>query len=427
MRETAAAWRDRKRAELSLLARAAGEVEPILEVASVAALIELKCALRARLLARAATASPLVGETNLSGRRIVPLGRGALAYDYQRYDLGYRRKPFASVAYALSGVPSALSIGVLAGSGMAAISATLTALDQLEEEGTKLLLAADAYFETLFYVHRYLRRLTPEMGTAALDGSVLYLDSFGAADPFARWRDRDLSPLRALVLDTTCLDGDAPLVDEIAGRCLAAGVPCALVRSHLKLDQIGVEYGRLGSVVLVFPRRASVEKIRWLKLLLGKIRNALTVHGGNFSPLALFPPALDPALAPSLRELNRQRNRIARANNRVAARVLRRLLAESTTAVTDYHHGCFFVLRPFLDTVHATTLRCAALVAALRAGGVEARVAPSFGYDFVAVTRVAGVANTRAAIRVALPDFPVEELRRTIGIIARYAAPLSVD
>ncbi len=305
---------------------------------------------------------------------------------------------------------------------MAAVSAALGALDQLAGDGARLLVPEDAYFETLFFVHRYLRKLRVAM---ALDeprpGDVLYLDSFCARDRAAAARE-SWSSLAAVVVDTTCWDAGSARIDRVVARCVEERVPCVLVRSHLKLDQLGVEYFRFGSIVILLGRPAERAAIARASLLRSKMLNAVTVHGGTLEPIGLFP-----LHGPSLRALNEGRNRRMRINNRYAARRLARRLADSITRVVGYHHGCFFVLRPFLDTVWATTKRCAELAALLRARGLEARVAASFGYDFIAVTRVAGIENSRAAIRVALPDLPLAMVEIAIDAIAEYAGPLAAE
>ena len=425
--ESTADYCRRKGEELALLHRFLGEPPPPTP-RTVGEIVAAKQRLRAELLAFVARRQPTLAESNL-GPRVVPLGPGRLRWEYQRYDLQYRRRPFHAVAYPLPGVACA-SFGLLTGSGMAAVSTTLGALDSLAEPGAHLLLDDDAYFETLFYVHRHLDRLKIDLAPhrAPFGGSVLFLDSFSARDRFAALAERSFARLRAVVLDTTCYDGADPRIAALVEKCTAQGVLCVLVRSHLKLDQLGLEYHRLGSVVLLLPRRPTRPLVAFAKQLRARMGSRLAVHGATFSPLALLPVADDPIHGPLFAALGRRRNALLQRNNRRLAALLKRRFADdSLTKVKEYHHGCFFVLRPILDTIHDTTRYCRQLAAALQGAGIEARVAPSFGYDFVSITRVSGVQNATSALRVAMPDLPAELADRAATVIAAFAGPLSVD
>ncbi len=67
-------------------------------------------------------------------------------------------------------------------------------------------------------------------------------------------------------------------------------VPVVMVRSHNKLDSLGVEYGRLGSALFVDSTAPiDVAKPRLLTRLLEEMRRALRLLGGAALP-AHFPP-----------------------------------------------------------------------------------------------------------------------------------------
>lgn len=252
-------WWARKRAETDLLRRflpadaSAGRLadtppdRPI--EAQLRAARELRVALRMAGAARAAERFETAQEPH--DRRVHPVEAGTVAYHYQRYDLAL--EPAAGWLSLIHGrsPDGRAEGGMLTSSGMAAITALLAALGPLGI--TRLAMSPWCYFETHLLLSTYLPGLEVTLADpGGFDGraEVAWLDTSSAVWPaFPEAR----GALRLLVVDTACVEPDAPIVDAwlAAGRRL--GIPVALVRSHLKLDTFGVELGKLGSLVVVGP------------------------------------------------------------------------------------------------------------------------------------------------------------------------------
>jgi hypothetical protein len=75
-----------------------------------------------------------------------------------------------------------------------------------------------------------------------------------------------------------------------------------------------------------------------------------------------------------------------------------------------------------LDTVVAIEGYLVELHRLLERAGLPARIAPSFGYDFIALSRIGEAGGNRSAIRVALPDYCDEDIERVIGIVGSAAS-----
>lgn len=410
MSETRHDYAIRKQREIALLARHAGCAAAAVEPG--AALQAEKQRLRARLLARAIEQAPALTESNLSGAPTAQAAGRTLAYQYQRHDLLLQRsKPFAATLHPLPQLAAAPSFGLYTGSGMAAVSAALLAFEHLAAAGgdddARLHIAGDAYFETRQLAASYLPRLT---AGGAARATLLYLDSIAARDPGARL-DSAPAGLRAVLFDTTCYDAASPRIARVVAACQRRRCLLVLVRSHLKLDCLGSEYFRLGSLSVLLPPRPAPAQVAQAKRLRGTALDLLAKTGGLLLPWALPPFALDPEFV----ALNRARNlRLARAN-RVAARLLGR--AAAPHRVDEPHHGCFFVVRPLVDTRVEVAAAAVALVAALRDAGLAAQPAPSFGYDFIAVQPLHDPRARASALRVALPDLCDDDLRRAIATL----------
>lgn len=408
---------ERKNDEVALLREHLGiDVGPA--VVTVPDLVREKQHLRAQMIARFIAGHPHLTESNL-GNPAMEVDGASLGFNYQRYDLKLRRKPFAPWIYPALASRQLCSLGFLCASGMSAVTAVLTALDLMHGDARPLYLAPDTYFETRQFVRDYLYQLKPvtELPAALARCGVLVLDSIGQVDPLARLGACALDAACAVVLDTTCYDVAAPELARVVERCRAAGVPCVLVRSHLKIDTLGMEYGRLGSIVIALPRPCPGARARFVRQLRRRIADFLVKTGTGFAIASYFPLTSDPAC----RRLNQRRNAVMRDNNlRCAAALAELVHPRSEARVAAYHHGRFFYLHA--PQAERSGSQAGALAHALLEAGICARPAPSFGYDFTSITRLSGPALPKGDnLRISLPDFSAEELEICIDTIARFA------
>jgi hypothetical protein len=385
------------------LAHASGQ--QLIAVASVAELVAEKRRLRAQLVARFIAEHPELTESNLEAVR-PQLSGGTLRWSYRRFD----ERLQAKVATIYPQLNARVAFALWTGSGMAAVSSALEALCAALPEGTPLHLPVDAYFETLRVAGR-LQRLRPLVEVAPSAGSVLYLDSITLSDR----TPASVEHLAQVVFDTTCYDAASTRIGDVVERCWVARVPCLLLRSHLKLDCLGLEYGRLGSVVVILPERPEPAQVALAKRLRSGVLDRLALTGGNFSPEALFPLAHDP----EARVLNQMRNDIMESNHAYAGPLLKKRCAP--TGVSVPHHGRFVILRPLLDSLWAGTRYLSRLVCALQQKGICAKEAPSFGYDLLAATLLRVPEKKQASIRLSLPDFDRAEIDRIVDIVAEEA------
>jgi hypothetical protein len=384
------------------LARAAHVETPA--ASTVDELVAQKRRLRAQIQGRFVASFPLYTESNLSG--MAPrLGGAPIYWSYRRFD----QKLFPPVERIHPALKGRVAFTLYANSGMAAISAALDAIDSVADEGTPLGMPLDAYFESL----RATRRCTRlRVSIDSAPRGIHYVDSITTED-----RTRfDARGLLAVLFDTTCYDAASPRIAVLVDRCAEARVPCLLLRSHLKLDCLGLEYARLGSITFVLPPKPAREQVLFVKRVRLAAQDRLALTGGTFLPEALF-PLDDDAEAQAL---NRARNEAIFANHAWAGP---RLKAEcAPTGVTLPHHGCFVILRPVLDSIWAGGRYLKRLIAALQQNGLAAREAPSFGYDLIAGTLLRVPERRMSSIRVALPDWDASMIARSVEVIAAEAA-----
>jgi hypothetical protein len=390
--ESVEGYWQRKNAELALLAEHANIAA--ITVADAAALQREKLRLRALLFANGATESRIGGAPE------------RFAYTYQRFDLRVRTRRWLEAVYAVDG-RGGLSVGLYAGSGMGVISASLRAIDGWLKSPRRLLVPPDLYFETRKLLPRLQQLLPSGLEDELNVGDLYYLDSVTDADHFSDFARRPIELLQLVLFDTTCYDAGSPRIARAIERCAEARVPLLLLRSHMKLDQLGCEHARLGSAVLWLPPRPSRTLVKLARALRLAIFEELTLAGAMATPASFWP--LEGA---KLRELTARRvERMVAAQKRAAAG-----LRERGVEIVEPHHGCFLWLFPRTRPLFAAHELRRDLVSRLRAAGIDAATASSFGYDFTALTSLALPAGP--AIRIAIADLPDVEVDRIVEIVA---------
>jgi hypothetical protein len=217
---------------------------------------------------------------------------------------------------------------------MAAISAVLLAF-AAGENGT-LVHIPGSYKESIEFGAAYAGLSTYCLAEAGVspESAILWLDFLpyrsNTSELYYWFKSADL-----LVFDTTAFCARSGRIRQFLNLARKARTPVVLVRSHTKLEPLGIEYGRLGSAMfLTFPDvplgkfakwREVARRTRELVRLLGSA--ALPAH---FCPFAGGRPYW---------ELSSRRGAVMLRNGRLLVQTLMQKLGEST--VRAYPHGMF--------------------------------------------------------------------------------------
>jgi hypothetical protein len=180
-------------------------------------------------------------------------------------------------------------------------------------------------------------------------------------------------------------------------------IPIVLVRSHTKLDSLGLEYGRLGSAVFVAcEKRLATTKQEQLENLARETRNAVRLFGGAALP-AHFPPYVG---TQPYRALTDKRVAAILRNSRRTARYFASALP-GASAELHFAHGLYVTLAPARMLDEKETRQIAAdLCDDLGKCGLPLRHAGSFGFDFGAAEWFHDTMRNRCVVRIAVPDLP---------------------
>jgi len=411
--QTTDSYLDRKRREIALLNRCLASELDLPTPDSPAAVIEQKFQIAAALRAEQSLASWAVTETARPPTRRWRSGAYEFDFGYQRADLTVRAPAIYPIALRQS--------TIYTGSGMSAIAALVTALLQMHEP-IEMLVTADCYSETRELMERFggrLRLVAPRrLGSDRAitpAARILWLDS-SVQSGFFGFQASTLRRCDLIVVDTTCLGATSGKIRRIAGEAIAAGIPTAFVRSHTKLDCLGIEYGRLGSIVVAtgkgdFP----VGRTAWAKRLAVHVRDAVRLFG--WAPIPVhFPPF---ACGSEYRACSVARvGSIVRNTRRLARTLAARL---EGARIATFQHGLYLTIAPHGDPDIDDVKRAAGdLAGALAAQGLAVKHTGSFGFDFVAVEWFPDLLRRRNVIRIAGADLPFEHTERIAEGIARW-------
>ena len=363
-------------------------------------------------------------ETHWTRKSDFRIGPFTVTYNYQRADLAIHSPAIYSAPRWDVGHTTVWS--AFTSCGMAAVASLAAAYGQVCPDGAWLL-PPHGYPETQELVSLYGRRFgfipfvansgswAPEPGRQG--AFALFIDS-GAAVSVAPPAPATLANVDLILLDTTCFARSSGRIAAIMHNAGIAGAPVVLLRSHTKLDSLGIEYGRLGSLVITVPQTASVPGRHMAERLAAAIDTSMRLFGA-----AALPEHLPPfAAGDEWNALCRLRTARIVRNNRWAARTLaaRACSAERTCL---YRHGLFFTLAPG-GNWNETEARGMAksLVEYLHSARLPIRHAGSFGFDFAVADAFPAIDSDNFVLRIGFGDLPDELVRTMVDEIGIWTA-----
>ncbi|MHC2288774.1 hypothetical protein [Bradyrhizobium barranii] len=397
--ESTDAYFDRKFEELKLLNSCLAAPLSLDRPGSVAEVIRRKFQLTAVLRAAHEMQEWNATETAWAGSARPFSGSFKFQYDYQRADLAVEGPSF----YALD--ERHIRQTIYAASGMAAIASLLLALSK-SMRGAEVIALPGSYGETLELIDGYARPLHLVVGSVenvpanSNSRRVLLLDSCVSSRDFGDVINCGKLHFDLVIFDTTCFASSSGRIGQVVRWSWRRGIPLILIRSHNKLDSLGAEYGRLGSITLI-RNDIATERVpsSFLEELMTETRNAIRLLGNAALP-AHFPPFLGRS---SYRRLTRRRMASILRNGRFSSRHFASRLRGVPSQLRPVHG--LYVRLGSLDEA-AARQAAAAMSEELSELGFPIRHAGSFGFDFAATEWCHDLTTDRYSVRIAVPDLP---------------------
>ena len=182
-------------------------------------------------------------------------------YEYQRYDIDLKIKDFLKKFYNLN-INSCKYF--FTNCGMSSITGVFYALNKLNY---KIEYKENIYVETERFLNDYL-----QLNKTEYDKKALLLDSVNFKKLDKVIDKYDLNEYGLFIVDTTLYLRDDNI--KIISMLEKYNKPIILIKSHTKLDMLGIEWSKLGSIVIY----STDEKIR--SLLTNQIKIILSFIGG---------------------------------------------------------------------------------------------------------------------------------------------------
>ncbi len=235
---------------------------------------------------------------------------------------------------------------------------------------------------------------------------ILFIDSstLGKGD----WENQMFKKgIRLVVFDTTTYSLSSPRISEVLNLALDHDIPCALLRSHLKLDSLGMEYAGLGSLCLVYRNSSNL-----VDFILEKLPNTLCLMGGYATPEHIYPFYLD---AEYQRKNNDRLSRVNESNRQFYQYLSQKYLFQGSELPRlrnfDHEMFCWISIQPNMDW-DSFVGRLIEWTRGISNSERPCQLTESFGWDFIALSPIrsdddrsnAQKAGKIWTIRVAIPD-----------------------
>jgi hypothetical protein len=322
-------------------------------------------------------------------------GSYAFGYGYQRADLSVE----GPAVYPWSQNLCKTTFYTI--SGMAALCCSFAAVKSFADDAW-FDLPPDGYSESKEFITHVLgqpaSRPQQSLEVPLLDSAV----ASGFAAPAADFP--------CVIVDTTCVARSSGRLRAIVQAVLKRGGIAILARSHTKLDMLGTEFGRLGSIVVICAQRNGMyDNINAAAARVIRLTGCAPVPA-HFAPFAS---------GREYHELTRQRLAQITCNTRHLAGQLRKTLPAAD--LRTYQHGLYITLlshRPGSQQ-HATAL-AHQLTAGLWDVGIPARTAGSFGFDFLVSEWFVDPLTQKIGVRLSMADLPRSMITAAVPVIEQW-------
>lgn len=356
-------------------------------------IIKKKRNLQSKLTKQYLTKNYMVRNTNIN-HKVIEEGDFKFSYDYQRYDIKITQSDYLEFFY---NCKEKDYYYYFTNCGMSALFATFSAL---KKHNFKIDRIGNVYVEIERMLDEYL------IEEKEVKGSVLYIDSSSYIDINELLKNKNLSIYSAFIFDTTDYLDDMCI--PIINKLLEYGKIVCLVRSHIKLDMLGAEWNKLGSICVINPKNISNND----KILSNKLKETINIVLSIIGGFA-YPENMPLIWSNSkFKEINAKRIDIIKKNSQY--------LYDRLIEVFDKDEICYpfhkmFVLLRINHKLSLEKVDCEIdkYVKQCKYKGLV-NFADSFGLDYYALSNYwESMASEYPDVRIIVPDYP-EEINKLI-------------
>lgn len=272
--------------------------------------------------------------------------------------------------------------------GMSSIVSLLTSIISANDINVELMYE-ETYFETIKYISM-ISKIDNEK-------KVLYVDSI--ASDFNLKDNINYDDYEAIIIDTTCFIGD--YYKQYIENIVKAKKTCIIVRSHTKLDLVGVEFSHIGSVSFIYPFQCKnkdlIEKIE------KDCRHLIGVNG------ACLPPDRFPEFMTNKELLNFNKLRIQQINKNNDSLYKELIKSKINCQIPNHKLFCLINFENSNLTLEMLKTKLKDFCNTNR-NSVPIYHAVSFGFDYISLDCYENFNDGKFKIRICMNDMPEEDL-----------------
>jgi hypothetical protein len=364
----------------------------------------------------------LLSESNFSQdlSKGIQLGPYLFEYGYQRINLNIGNAnetiPYSQIKFR---VGQDFAYFNFTSCGQAAVSLSiLAAMDMYKSR--RIEFVDEFYYET----HRFLQTFKisasvvgQEKKSASSRQRILFIDSSTQWDkPFT------VKDYACFIVDTTCWSLSDPTLTELLKRLRRFGADVILARSHIKLDCLGTEWGRLGSVL--FLTSQNEERTHTFRQFFVERSNPF---GGRTEAKNVYPFLKSKEFL----KLSAQWVSCLKAANAFVGVKLKAFSTEhrkklnGLSEIRLFPHNLFVWIVAKDSRYEINYERLLRLRVQLKTSGVPSLDIASYPWDFVALTAFERVvqgakAETTGVIRISIPDVPSSIQKNILRVLKHW-------
>ena len=244
------------------------------------------------------------------------------SYEYQRYDIKIKQKNFLNLFYNLNDINYDY---VFTNCGMSALFSTFYTLNKLSY---KVYYASNIYVETERLIDDYIQR-----NEFKFEKYALFIDTVSFSYLLNVLEELDLDMYSIFVIDTTLYLAEELL--PILKKLKLFNKPIILIKSHTKLDMLGIEWSKLGSVCLL------CDNAEFQKKFFDELKIILSFIGGYAycEDIPLFLSNLN------YKSISYERNKIIKENTRYIYNKFMDSPSKYYDIIKPYH-DLFLLIKP---------------------------------------------------------------------------------
>lgn len=313
------------------------------------------------------------------------------------------------------------SWGCFTASCQGAITLTLDIIKSMTK-GSAIQLSDQLYWESLASIeHLGLLRASKVSPDNGIRCASVYLDSSAqcelpSTEDVAKWK---ASGCQFVIVDSTCYERGSAKLKSLIETCLGEEFVVLMLRSHLKLDCLATEYGRLGSL-LVLAKSDSSNTSSLARGFWEEFSKRAPLYG-TFAAISQIYPFLSDI---NFIEANHHwLSRVEQANRIVVGHLselmIRREL-KKVKLISFAHSKFFWIVLPVQTQKEELKYYLTTLRQGLHLSGVPHFSIASYPWDFLAITcfknehKFFHRHNAGPVLRISVPDFDEDMLYVTI-------------